>query len=47
MHGDLIARLRWLAEHDRAALVAVLATVEAAALREALGGRVQDPSDAE
>lgn len=34
--GDLLARLRWMGEHDRCALVQLLATVEPPALRLAL-----------
>lgn len=36
LHGDLVARLRWLGEHDRASLLGVLATVEPRALVLAL-----------
>lgn len=34
-NGDLAARLRWLSEHDRAALVELLADVAPAVLGEA------------
>lgn len=36
LNSDLAARLRWLAEHDDAELVEVLATAPADALRRAL-----------
>lgn len=35
--GDLVARLRWMGEHDRAGLVDVLRTLDPNALRIALG----------
>lgn len=35
--GDLIARLHWIGEHDRARLVALLRTVDRDTLRIALG----------
>lgn len=34
--GDLVARVRWLGEHDRCALVQLLATIDTTALRLAL-----------
>lgn len=34
--ADLVARLQWLGEHERATLIEVLATVEPTALRLAL-----------
>lgn len=36
-HGDLVARLAWLGEHDRAALVELLRTLDRDLLRIALG----------
>lgn len=42
--GDLVARVRWLGEHDRAALVELLASIDPAALRLAL--RLAEPRSA-
>lgn len=43
-NGDLIARLRWLSEHDRAGLLHVLATVGRDALTTALRLAGPDPA---
>lgn len=35
--GDLVARLRWMSDHDGAGLVALLRTIDRDVLRIALG----------
>lgn len=40
--GDLVARLRWMSEHDRAALVELLRTLDRDLLRIALGPACPD-----